>query len=272
MWVGPVMAERAPSVVAHRGASIDAPGNSLAAFRKARAAGADGVELDVRLTKDGHVVVFHDAKAVLPDGRKVKVSKLSLAELRTIDLGGGQRVPTLSQVMRAVGPRMKVNIELKAESIRNQGLEGKVAEIIKRRGAANKVYISSFNPWSLRRIKRIAPELKTGSLVAGKYSWRLATRLAKPEAIHPSVKLLDKKRVDAWHKRGLKVRSWTINDAPTMRKAARLGIDAIITDDPALARRTLGKPTVVRKSRTSAVSSAKRRKVRAARARVKVRR
>ncbi|HUS64199.1 MAG TPA: glycerophosphodiester phosphodiesterase family protein, partial [Kofleriaceae bacterium] len=179
-----------PLIYAHRGASGDAPGNSLAAFRLAREQGADGVELDVRRTRDGHIVVFHDREVTLASGRRAKIAKLTLAELRTVDLGGGERIPTLDQVFDVLGPTMRVNIEIKAESPRTRGLEKETVRIVRARGAADRVIFSSFNPISIRRVHRLAPEIPNGILVVPGVVGTLARRIARADAIHPDQRMV----------------------------------------------------------------------------------
>ena len=106
-----------PLIVAHRGASAVEPENSIAAFRRAAADGADGVELDVLLCATGEVVVFHDDDLVRLGNRPEKIATLSLAALRAVRLTSGATIPTLDEVLAACGPRLLANIELKASGI-----------------------------------------------------------------------------------------------------------------------------------------------------------
>jgi len=231
-----------PLIYAHRGASGDAPGNSLAAFRLAREQGADGVELDVRRTRDGHIVVVHDREVTLGSGRRAKVSKLTLAELRTVDLGGGERIPTLDQVFDVLGPAMRVNIEIKAESPRTRGLEKEVVRIVRARGAAGRVIFSSFNPISIRRVNRLAPEITNGILVVPGLVGALARRIARADAIHPDQRMVSATDMTRWREHGYQeVNTWTVNDPVRVSKLARLGVSGIITDFPARARRALAR-------------------------------
>ena len=233
-------AEPGPRVYGHRGASAVAPANSLEAFREARRAGADGVELDVRLTRDRQVVVFHDRKVTLPSGRRVAIARLTLAELRQVDLGGGQRIPTLEEALDAIGPRMRVNIEIKAESPRTRGLEREVVSIVRRRGAGSQVLFSSFNPLSIRRVARLAPAIERAILVRPGVIGHLAPRMVRAHAIHPDQRMVTAERLAAWRGRGFgEVNTWTVNGPRAVRRMARLGVDGIITDDPARTRQAL---------------------------------
>lgn len=235
-------ADDRPLIFAHRGASGEAPGNSLAAFRLAREQGADGVELDVRRTRDGHIVVVHDREVTLGSGRRAKVAKLTLAELRTVDLGGGERIPTLDQVFDVLGPTMRVNVEIKAESPFTRGLEKETVRIVRARGAADRVIFSSFNPISIRRVNRLAPEIPNGILVVPGVVGSLARRIARADAIHPDQRMVTATDMTRWREHGYQaVNTWTVNDPVRVSKLARLGVSGIITDFPARARRALGR-------------------------------
>jgi glycerophosphoryl diester phosphodiesterase len=231
-----------PRIYAHRGASGEAPGNSLLAFRLAREEGADGVELDVRRTRDGHIVVFHDRDATLPSGKRARISRLTLAELQQIDLGGGQRIPTLSQVFDVIGPDLLVNIEIKAEGLRTRGLEKEVVRIVRARGASRRVVFSSFNPFSVRRLARYAPDIQRGILVVPGRRGALLRRVAGggANAIHPDQRMVTAQDVSHWREHGYReVNTWTVNDPARIRKMAILGVNGIITDFPAVARLAL---------------------------------
>ena len=229
-----------PAIFAHRGARGWGPDNSLLAFQMARKAGATGIELDVRMTKDGHVVVFHDAKAVLPSGKAVKISKLTLAQMRTLDLGMGQRVPTLEEAIRAIGPTMRLVVEIKGESPRPTGIERKVVDIVLRQGAIDRVLISSFNPLALERVKRLEPRIDIGVWIVGDRTTRLALWAFKPAVVHPPSSKVNHASLARWRKQGLRVLPSVVNDPDTMRRLATLGVDAILTDRPDVAVETLG--------------------------------
>src|SRR5512136_2536678 len=139
-----------PLNFAHRGASHEAPANTLAAFLLAADLGADGIELDVHLSKDGHVVVIHDFDvATTTDGRGLVCDK-TLAELKELDAGSwfdpvyaGQRIPTLQEVIGAVGQRLLLNIELKAKGWGDKGLAAKVVQIVEQNDLVDRVVLSS---------------------------------------------------------------------------------------------------------------------------------
>jgi len=159
--------------IAHRGASLAAPPNTLAAFEKAIELGADGVELDVHLSADGVPVVIHDFTVdAITDGSG-RVAELTLTQLKQLDAGssfdpafGGERVPTLEEVLKHIGNRVLLNIELKTTSLCDKGLEQAVITLVEHHGLIERVLLSSFNPFALRRAKRIAPHIPAGLLHA----------------------------------------------------------------------------------------------------------
>ena len=151
-----------PLILGHRGASHDAPQNTLAAFRKAVEVGADGVELDVHLSRDGVPVVIHDAKVDATTDGTGYVSAKSLEELKALDAGlsfdpqfSGERIPTLEEVLLEVGEALLVNIELKVGRI--DGLAAAVVDVVKRLGMQPRVWFSSFRPYLLYQSARSGP-------------------------------------------------------------------------------------------------------------------
>jgi glycerophosphoryl diester phosphodiesterase len=229
-----------PLVIAHRGASADAIENTLAAFRLARTQGADGVELDVMRCATGEVVVFHDDELERLGKRAGLTRSTSLAELRTIDLGGGERIPLLDEVLEELGPLL-VNIELKSQSrFADDGLASAVAEVVARHDAAARALVSSFDPWLLARFRRRAPAIATGLLFAHDQSLPLrrawTAPLLAPTALHPEAVLVDACSVRAWHARGYALNVWTVDDAAELRLLAALGVDGVITNRPNFAR------------------------------------
>lgn len=228
-------------VFGHRGASADAPMNTLPAFELAAAQGADGVELDVWRTKDGEIVVIHDATVDGTTNGKGKVQQMTFAQIRELDAGSkfspqfaGTQIPTLDKVFEAVGKRLLINVELKSETIGTDGLEQAVAEKIRRHNMARRVIVSSFSPFALRRFRRIMPEVPIGFLYAEDMPrfLRLFMIGLSHEARHPHYTMIDAAYV-AWAKRsGYRVNTWTVNDIPSAVRQRDLGVDGIITNYP----------------------------------------
>jgi glycerophosphoryl diester phosphodiesterase len=232
-----------PLVIAHRGASHDAVENTLAAFRLAREQGADGVELDVMRCGTGEVVVFHDDDLERLGKRAGLVRATPLAELRAIDLGGGERIPLLDEVLEELGPLL-VNVELKSQSqLRDDGLATAVAAILSRHAARTRALVSSFDPWLLGRFRLRAPDLATGLLFARDQSLPLrrawAAPLLRPAALHPESLLVDAHSAADWHARGYALNVWTVDDPAELRLLAALGVDGLITNRPKFARSVL---------------------------------
>ena len=236
-----------PLIIAHRGASADAIENTLAAFRLARADGADGVELDVMRCKSGEVVVFHDDDLERLGKRPGLVRAVSLAELREIDLGGGEKIPLLDEVLEELGPLL-LNVELKSAPswparLIDDGLPAAVAAILERHSFGDRALVSSFDPLLLARFHRRARRVPTGLLFAHDqarpYRQAWAAPLLRPAALHPESLLVDAQTVRRWHTRDLLVNVWTVDDAAELRLYAALGVDGLITNRPKFARAVL---------------------------------
>jgi len=163
-----------PAVFAHRGASAYAPENTLAAFQLALEQGADGIELDVNLTTDGHVVVIHDSIVDRTTNGSGEVRDMELKTLKSFDAGSwfapkfkGEKVPTLDEVLKLVGEDVFTNIELKPKYFISplDQLPGKVAALVEKHNLDNKIIFSSFNPWALIKIHRLLPSVPVGLLI-----------------------------------------------------------------------------------------------------------
>jgi glycerophosphoryl diester phosphodiesterase len=234
-------------ILAHRGASRRAPENTMAAFRLAAHLGADGIELDVQLSKDGEVVVMHDDTLDRTTDGRGRVGDLPLAELRALDAGGwygpefaGERIPTLAEVLHELGPRLVLNVELKTATLFGGGLEAEVVRLVEDAGLGERVILSSFDPLALWRVRRLNPHLSTGLLYAPDSPLYIRGRwlqtLARPAALHPRWDTLDGPGVAAAHRQGLAVRPWTCDDPDGLRRLVEWGVDAIITNVPDVAR------------------------------------
>ncbi len=231
--------------IAHRGASAAAPANTLAAFEKAIELGADGIEFDVHLSADKVPVVIHDFSVDATTDGSGRVSSLTLAQLEELDAGSyfdpafaSERIPTLEEVLETASERLLLNVELKSMSIRDNGLERIVIDQVERHGLGhdNRVLLSSFNPASLRRAKKIAPHIPVGLLYALDLPLPLRRAwlapLAPHEARHPEHRMVNARYV-AWARRhNYRVNVWTVDDPGKMRRLISLGVDSIITNVP----------------------------------------
>jgi glycerophosphoryl diester phosphodiesterase len=239
-----------PLNVGHRGASAAAPQNTLAAFRKAIELGADGVELDAQLSADGTVVVIHDFVVDTTTDATGRVADKTLAELKALDAGGkfspqfaGERIPTLAEVFEAVQTKLLINIELKDFHSFGGKLEAPVLEVVRKHAMEKHVLFSSFNPFVLRAVKRLAPDIPAGLLYHEGLPIHLRRAWLAPfiphEARHPRFPMVTEATVQWYHARGLRVNTWTVDEPAEMRRLVALGVDGIITNKPDVLRDVL---------------------------------
>ncbi len=246
----PTVAGR-PLVLGHRGASADAPENTLPAFREAMRQGADGVELDTMLCATGEPVVCHDEWLDRLAGVHLEVGRTSLSELRKLDVGSrfgvafaGTCIPTLEEVLEAIPEGKVVNVELKCETVRDGGLAARVAPLLGRHRARLRLLVSSFNPLSLARARVLANADATGMLMESGQrlaAREAAARLMRTSAIHPEHVLCTRAAVERWHREGLKVAAWTVDAPEDVRRCRDAGVDALITNRPAAVLAALGR-------------------------------
>ena len=233
-------------VLGHRGASAHALENTLTAFRRARADGADGVELDVRLCASGEVVVFHDDDLKRLADRPERVAGMPFAALREVSLTGGERIPSLDEVLEEIGPDLLVNVELKVrETESGHRLAGATAAILRRQPALRRILVSSFHPAALGWFRAALPDCATGLLFGPSQSRWLrgawSRVVLRPMALHPEHTLVDDESVRRWHGEGHAVHAWTVDDPVELLRVAACGVDGVIANDPALARTTLAR-------------------------------
>jgi glycerophosphoryl diester phosphodiesterase len=211
----------------------------MAAFELALAEGADGVELDVRLDRDGDVVVVHDPTLarVTAGADSRDVADLAGAELARVDVGRGERVPRLAEVLswsRTTGAR--VNVELKSDLRRRALLAVKVAALILREPhAAERLILSSFDPKLVLAAARLLPWVPVGYLVDRRFELgpRLTKLMLGAAAVHPKASLVTDAAILPWRRAGMPVNVWTVNAPEEARRLDALGVDCIISDEPA---------------------------------------
>ena len=231
-------------VWAHRGASDHAPENTLPAFELALEQGADGVEFDVQLSKDGAVVLVHDDTLDRTTDGHGRVVDHTLAELQQLDARNGMnhyaptRIPTLDEVLTLLAPeRARVNIELKNDEEPYPGLEDEVLAAVQRHKLGNRVVVSSFSENSLRRLHALNPAIELATLYTRPQvrPWREALAIGA-RAIHPpSACVFGRPWVYRAHLLGLAIRPWVPNREMTLAWLMRSRVDAVITDLPSLA-------------------------------------
>lgn len=229
----------AVSVQAHRGlVGPEAPENSLAAFRAALAAGADTVETDVQLSRDGVPVLVHDSDLMRLAGRPLRIATTDWATLAAVPLAGGQRLARLEELLelaRATG--LRVNLELKYHPGDDRDrLAGVAVSAIRAAGLADRVGIQSLELAPLRTVQRLAPEIGVGYVLSlnARDPWTLAVDWLAVEQRRISPALVRRA-----HRRGLRVLAWTVDDEADMVRLVDLGVDGLITDRPDVARRVV---------------------------------
>ncbi len=230
----------------HRGASVRYPENTLASFRAAVEAGAGGLELDVRLTRDGHPVVMHDATVDRTTDGFGAVSGMTLAQVRRLDAGGAgrpdERVPSLREVLAGF-PGVPVNIDIKDAN--QPGAEVVTLDVLREAGATARTLVVSAHYGVVRGFRRAAGgEWATGAsrLEIGVFyglSLLRLERLLRPAYAalqvpvnYGSLRIVTPRFIRAAHSRGVRVDVWTINDPVQMHDLLDLGVDAVMTDRP----------------------------------------
>jgi glycerophosphoryl diester phosphodiesterase len=235
------------AIIAHRGASLYAPENTLPAFELAIQESADAVELDVKLSLDQAVVVIHDQTVDRTTNGAGRVDKLPLADLLQLDAGTsfgeayrGAHIPTLEEVFEIVGQQILINIELTNYATPTDQLAVQVAELVRKSAMENRVLFSSFNPLTLLRISRLLPGVPRGLLAVkgagGAWARSWLGSLIPHQALHPDKGDTTGRLIAKAHKRSRRVYTYTVNKQDEMRTLFRMGIDGIFTDDPQLAR------------------------------------
>lgn len=228
-------------IFAHRGSSGLFPENTLAAFKNAATLPITGIELDVQLTKDGEIVVIHDETINRTSNGEGFVKDFTLDELKTYDFGSyfshlftGEEIPLLAEVLDVFKHTTHfINIELKTNVVRYEGIEEKIAQLIEEKEIANRIIISSFNDESVQLFKEIAPEVQTAFLAMKKPRRLLHhLRFLRVDACHISYKIVHKRVFKKVISKGFPVRAFTVNRVEDMLNLEQLGIQCIITDYP----------------------------------------
>ena len=225
-------------IFGHRGAMADTPMNTLSSFQAAVDQGADGVELDVHLSQDGHIVVVHDFAVDATTEGRGDVADITLAELKRLDAGSwfsdefaGERIPTLDEVFEGFADKLFFNVELKSRFDARPDLESAVADCIRRYGMAERTLVSSFDARLLQRFREICPEVMMGYLHGPDVADMMNE--VPHEARHPWHDFIDEAYMRWARAAGYFVNAWTVNDGERARALRDKGVNGIITDTPA---------------------------------------
>ncbi len=238
-------------IIAHRGASYDYPENTMLAFEKAVAEGADGIETDVHLTADNVLVICHDEKIDRTANGSGVIGEMTLAELRAFDFGvkkdpkfAGQEIPTLEQLLTLIRDTgLKLNIEVKNEEGRYKGIVPALIDMVNAYGVADQVIYSSFDHTTLVELKAYDPTVKTGALYSHTpYNAFEYMRSIGVDAIHPKhTAVFTQDMCARTLAAGKMVNVWTVDDPEMAKKLAAAGVTSLITNRPAFLREALTK-------------------------------
>jgi glycerophosphoryl diester phosphodiesterase len=217
--------------IGHRGAMGHAPENTLASFEKAIELGTPCVEVDVYYV-DGNLVAFHDDRLERTTNGTGYLLDRDFAYLRSLDAGGGERIPTLGEVFETVGLRAGVNIELKGPSTARPVVE-LISALRKGGWRDDLILVSSFNHRELEEVRRIDPQIRLGALMVGLPVDDAAFAAALGAySVHLSLDFIDRRFVDDAHSRGLRVFVFTVNHPDDISKMEGLGVDGVFTNYP----------------------------------------
>jgi glycerophosphoryl diester phosphodiesterase len=241
---------------AHRGASFDAPENTLAAFDLAVSAGAELIEFDVRVSADRVLVVHHDASLNRTAGLNARVADLPLSELQLLDVGSwknpnyrGLRIPTLDQVLDNFGDLLLLNVEIKTDGAPVDQIEERVAAAIERRKLLDRVVVSSFEVETILRLRRLSPHVRASLLIESPAPLPVPSTVTAHEVVvaalvlarmyglvgvHLAAELISRRIVNRARELAVGILAWTVDEQPEMARLVDLGVDVILSNRPAL--------------------------------------
>jgi len=230
-----------PLIIAHRGDTTNAPENTLFAFKQALNLGADGIELDVRLTKDEQLVVFHDRCLERTSNGSGPVNHSTLDEVRSLDAGSwfgsgfnGEQTPTLDEVFETLPSDFLINVEMKVIMKGMRLIAHKVAEVVRRHSRWDSTLVASFNPISLYELKKIEPRISRGYIWSRNHPFPIRSRCFSPLVqanwYDPANDSYNPTLHSKFHARGSKVLAWDLDFDRDMEKMAAARLDATVTD------------------------------------------
>ncbi|MFA6422345.1 MAG: glycerophosphodiester phosphodiesterase family protein [Candidatus Buchananbacteria bacterium] len=218
--------------IGHRGALGYAPENTLLSFQKAIDLGVDMVELDVYVCKTGELVVIHDDRLERTTNGEGYIWEKTLSELKELDAGEGQKIPTLVEVFDLVNKKVKINIELKGEGTA-QPVAKMIREYIELGWDEDMFFVSSFNHHELKKFKELMPNVKIGALiVANPLDYAKFGSDLNAWSINLCIEFINQAIVDDAHGRGLKVLVWTVNNPEDIERMKKLNVDGIFSNFP----------------------------------------
>ena len=227
-------------VIGHRGAAGHAPENTMVSFQKGLELGADLIELDIHMTRDGALVVKHDGDVSRTTNGRGRIREMTLAEVRELDAGAwfdpryrGERVPTLSEVLEWAKGRIPLVIEIKGDPLPARGVEEELLGMLRTRDMVDSVMAISFHHPCVRRLKELEPALATGILYTGRLVDPVAAaRAALADSVRPAWSYWTREGVEAVHAAGLTASAWNADEEPVMEYLVGLGVDSIGSNYP----------------------------------------
>lgn len=219
--------------IGHRGACGYEPENTIISFKKALELGVDAIELDVYVCKTGELVVIHDDTVDRTTNGKGYVINMAFDELRALDAGKGEQIPTLQEVLDLINNQVLLNIELKGA-----GTAEPIAEVIKQYTESGKwtkenFLVSSFNHVELKKFNNMMPDIKIGALLCGiPLDYAKQAEALNAYSFNPSMEFINKELVEDAHSRGMKVFVYTVNELQDIEAMKQLGVDGIFINYP----------------------------------------
>ena len=222
-------------IAGHRGAKGYAPENTIAAFKKGISLNADYIEFDVRQCKTGELVIIHDDKVDRTSNGRGKVSAKTFAELRKLDFGEGQKIPTLQEALDFIKRRTKVNVEVKEKA---EPVLRVIDEYVKNKGwNYDDFIVSSFEFDQMIKARELNKQIRLGLIFYKFYDKaKEAAEKIKAFSLDSKLNAVDEELVNYAHSKGIKVFAWVVNSKKEMRKMKKLGVDGVFSNKPDLVR------------------------------------
>lgn len=228
---------------AHRGSLTEAPENTLSAFNKAISHQTKAIELDVQLTKDGHLVVIHDQKLTRFNANYTGfINDYTLSEVKQIDIGSsfssdfaGETIASLEEVLSICPDDLVLNIEIKNIPIIHDGIAKKLIDSLKKHNRLHNIMISSFDHLALKEVQTLSPDIPIGLLLYYPIikPWEYAKYCGLTlTSAHPHVAYTNKQLIDEFHQLGMKVYPYTVNEIEKYNKLIKLGVDGVFSNTP----------------------------------------
>ena len=227
---------------AHRGSLSEAPENTLPAIKKAVEHNAKGIEIDIQLSKDGHIIIIHDHTFSRFNRNAGRVNGYTLEEIKQIDVGSsfsdafsGITLATLDEVLTVVPEHILLNIEIKNIPVIYDGIEKRLVECLEKNNRKQNIIISSFDHTALEKLQKLAPDIPIGMLfhypIIKPWEYAKNSKL-EVTSIHPNAVFLDKEFIEECHAQGYKVYPYTVNKFVEYNQFVAWGVDGVFSNNP----------------------------------------